>query len=186
MLVTRARVEPGEDVLVHAAGSGVGSIGIQIAKLRGARVIATAGSDGKLGKAKELGADEVVNYTNADWPREVRRLTGRRGVDVVFEHTGAETWPGSILSLKKDGRLVTCGATSGYDARTDLRQVFYRHLNLLGSFMGSKSELLDAMKFVERGQIRAVVDRTLPLAEARRAHELIEDRAQFGKLVLEV
>lgn len=185
MLVTRARVEPGEDVLVHAAGSGVGSIGIQVAKLRGARVIATAGSEEKRAKALELGADEVVDYTRADWPKEVRRLTGRQGVDVVFEHTGAETWPGSVQSLKKDGRLVTCGATSGYDARTDLRQVFYRHLNLLGSFMGSKAELLDALKFVERGRIRPVIDRTLPLPEARRAHELMEDRAQFGKLVLE-
>jgi len=184
MLVTRASVQPGEDVLVHAAGSGVGSIGIQIAKLRGARVIATAGSDEKLAKAKELGADEVVNYTNADWPREVRRLTAKRGVDVVFEHTGAETWPGSLVALAKNGRLVTCGATSGYDARTDIRQVFYRHLSLLGSFMGSKAELLDAMRFVERGQIRGVVDRMLPLAEARRAHELMQDRAQFGKLVL--
>jgi len=186
MLVTRARVEPGEDVLVHAAGSGVGSVGIQVAKLRGARVIATAGSEEKRERARALGADEVVDYTREDWPKEVRRLTGRQGVDVVFEHTGAETWPGSVLSLKRDGRLVTCGATSGYDARTDLRQVFYRHLNLLGSFMGSKAELLDAMKFVERGQIRAVIDRTLPLAEARRAHELMQDRAQFGKLVLEV
>ena len=184
MLVTRAGVQPGEDVLIHAAGSGVGSIGIQIAKLRGARVIATAGSDEKLERARSLGADEVVNYTRADWPKEVRRLTNKKGVEVVFEHTGAETWPGSITSLARDGRLVTCGATSGYEARTDLRQVFYRHLSLLGSFMGSKAELLDAMKFVERGQIRAVVDRTLPLAEARRAHELMEDRAQFGKLVL--
>ena len=184
MLVTRARLQPGEDVLIHAAGSGVGSIGIQIAKLRGARVIATAGSDEKLEKARELGADEVVNYTRQDWPREVRNLTGKRGVDVVFEHTGAATWPGSIAVLAKNGRLVTCGATSGYDARTDLRQVFYRHLSLLGSFMGSKAELLEAFKFVERGQIRAVVDQTLPLEEARRAHELMEDRAQFGKLVL--
>jgi NADPH:quinone reductase-like Zn-dependent oxidoreductase len=184
MLVTRAAVQPGEDVLIHAAGSGVGSIGIQIAKLRGARVIATAGSDEKLEKAKALGADETINYSNPDWPREVRRLTGKRGVDVVFEHTGAETWPGSIQSLAKDGRLVTCGATSGFDARTDIRQVFYRHLSLLGSFMGSKAELLDAMRFVEGGRIRAVVDRTLPLADARRAHELMRDRAQFGKLVL--
>ncbi|HEX8180930.1 MAG TPA: zinc-binding dehydrogenase [Pyrinomonadaceae bacterium] len=184
MLVTRAQVQPGEDVLIHAAGSGVGSIGIQIARLRGARVIATAGSDEKLAQARALGADEVVNYTNPDWPREVRRLTARRGVDVVFEHTGAETWPGSIQVLAKDGRLVTCGATSGYDARTDLRQVFYRHLNLLGSFMGSKAELLAALKFVERGQIRAVVAETMPLAEARRAHEQMQNRAQFGKLVL--
>lgn len=184
MLVTRASVQPGEDVLIHAAGSGVGSVGIQIARLRGARVIATAGSDEKLEKAKELGADEVVNYTREDWPKEVRRLTQKRGVDVVFEHTGAETWPGSIAALAKNGRLVTCGATSGYDARTDIRQIFYRHISVLGSFMGSKAELLDAMKFVERGTIRAVVDRSLPLFEARRAHELMEDRAQFGKLVL--
>jgi NADPH:quinone reductase-like Zn-dependent oxidoreductase len=184
MLVTRARVAPGEDVLIHAAGSGVGSIGIQIARLRGARVIATASSDEKLAKARALGADEVVNYTNEDWPREVRRLTEKRGVDVVFEHTGAQTWPGSISALAKNGRVVTCGATSGYDARTDLRQVFYRHLNLLGSFMGSKAELIEALKFVARGQIRAVVDETLPLAEARRAHEQMQNRAQFGKLVL--
>jgi NADPH:quinone reductase-like Zn-dependent oxidoreductase len=184
MLSTQARVQPGEDVLVHAAGSGVGSLGIQIAKLFGARVVATAGSEEKLAKARELGADETVNYTRDDWPKEVRKLTGGRGVDVVFEHTGAATWPGSLVSLKKGGRLVTCGATSGFDARTDLRQVFYRHLTILGSMMGSKAELLTAMKFIEAGQIRAVVDRTLPLAEARTAHELMEDRAQFGKLVL--
>ena len=184
MLVTRAGVQPGEDVLVHAAGSGVGSIGIQIAKLRGARVIATASSDDKLAKARELGADEVVNYSNEDWPKEVKRLTNRRGVDVVFEHTGAETWPGSVASLKTGGRLVTCGATSGFGAQTDLRQVFYRHLTILGSFMGSKAELLEAMKFIESGKIRAVVDQTLPLREAKRAHELMQNRLQFGKLVL--
>ena len=184
MLVTRARLEPGETVLVHAAGSGVGSIGIQIAALRGARVITTASSDEKLEKAREFGAHETINYTRADWSKEVLQLTGGQGVDVVFEHTGAETWPDSIKVLAKNGRLVTCGATSGFDARTDIRQLFYRHLNFLGSFMGSKAELLDAIKFIEQGQIRAVVDRTLPLAEARRAHELMEDRAQFGKLVL--
>jgi len=184
MLVTRANVQPGEDVLVHAAGSGVGSIAIQIAKLRGARVLTTASTDEKLQKARELGADETINYTQADWPKEVRRLTDRKGVDVVVEHTGAQTWPGSISSLKNNGRLVTCGATSGYDARTDLRQVFYRHLTLLGSFMGSKAELLEAMKFVRAGKIRAVVDRVLPLSEARQAHEAIEERAQFGKIVL--
>jgi NADPH:quinone reductase-like Zn-dependent oxidoreductase len=184
MLVTRANVQPGEDVLIHAAGSGVGSLGIQIAKLRGARVIATAGSDAKLEKAMKLGADEVINYTRDEWPKEVKQMTGRKGVDVVFEHTGAETWPGSIAALKNNGRLVTCGATSGFDSRTDIRQVFYRHLSILGSFMGSKAELLEAMKFIRNGSIRAVVDRSLPLPEARRAHELMEDRSQFGKLVL--
>jgi NADPH:quinone reductase-like Zn-dependent oxidoreductase len=185
MLVTQARIQPGEDVLVHAAGSGVGSLGIQIAKLFGARVIATASSEEKLAKARQLGADETVDYTSDEWPKEVRRLTNKRGVDIVFEHTGAATWPGSLISLRKGGRLVTCGATSGFEAHTDLRQVFYRHLTILGSMMGSKAELLAAMKFIENGQIHAVVDRTLPLAEARQAHELMEDRAQFGKLVLE-
>jgi NADPH:quinone reductase-like Zn-dependent oxidoreductase len=184
MLVTRAKVQTGEDVLVHAAGSGVGSIAIQIAKLCGARVITTASTDDKLAKALELGADVTINYTRDDWPKEVRRVTDRKGVDVVVEHTGAATWPGSITALKNNGRLVTCGATSGYDARTDLRQVFYRHLTILGSFMGSKAELLEAMKFVREGKIRGVVDRVLPLSEARQAHELIEDRAQFGKIVL--
>lgn len=184
MLVTRANVQPGEHVLVHAAGSGVGSIAIQIAKLRGARVLTTASSDKKLAKARELGADVTINYTQEDWPKEVRRLTDRKGVDVVVEHTGAATWPGSISSLKNNGRLVTCGATSGFDARTDLRQVFYRHLTVLGSFMGSKGELVEALKFVREGKIRGVVDRVLPLSEARQAHELIEDRAQFGKIVL--
>ena len=149
MLVTRAQVQPGENVLIQAAGSGVGSIGIQVAKLRGARVIATAGADDKLAKAKTLGADEVINYRNEDWPQQVRALTNRRGVDVVFEHTGADTWPGSIAALKSNGRIVTCGATSGYDAQTDLRQVFYRQLTIMGSFMGTKAELLAAMKFVE-------------------------------------
>lgn len=184
MLVTRAKIQAGEDVLIHAAGSGVGSIGIQIAKLRGARVIATASTEEKLEKAKALGADDVIDYTADDWPKRVRRLTNGEGVDVVFEHTGTSTWPGSITSLKNNGRLVTCGATSGFDARTDLRQVFYRHLTILGSFMGSKGELLEALKFVDTGAIRPVVDQTLPLSEASRAHELIENRSQFGKLVL--
>jgi len=184
MLVTRANLQPGEDVLIHAAGSGVGSVAIQIAKLRGARVITTAGSDDKLAKGRELGADETINYTNEDWPKEIKRLTDRQGVDVVFEHTGAATWQGSISSLKNNGRLVTCGATSGFEGLTDLRQVFYRHLTILGSFMGSKAELLEAMKFVEGGKIRAVVDRIIPLAEARLAHELLENRTQFGKIVL--
>ncbi|HSE23616.1 MAG TPA: zinc-binding dehydrogenase [Pyrinomonadaceae bacterium] len=184
MLVSRANVQPGEVVLVHAAGSGVGSIAIQVAKLRGARVITTSSSEEKLAKARELGADETVNYTAADWPKQVRKLTAGRGVDVVVEHTGAETWPGSISALKNNGRLVTCGATSGYDARTDLRQVFYRHLTLLGSFMGSKAELLEVLKFVEQGSIRAIVDSVRPLAEAREAHESLENRAQFGKVLL--
>jgi NADPH:quinone reductase-like Zn-dependent oxidoreductase len=184
MLVTTAAVQPGENVLIHAAGSGVGSIGIQIAKLRGARVIATAGSQAKLEKARELGADETVDYTNSDWPKQVRALTGGAGGDVVFEHTGADTWPGSIKAMKNSGRLVTCGATSGFNAETDLRQVFYRQLKLMGSFMGAKGELLDAMPFIENGKIKAVIDRVMPMRDASAAHRLMEDRGQFGKIVL--
>src|SRR5437764_10705811 len=148
MLVARAHLQPGEDVLIHAAGSGVGSLGIQIAKLRGARVIATASSDEKLAKARELGADETINYSSDDWPKQVRALTNGRGVDVVFEHTGEATWPGSILSLKKGGRLVTCGSTSGFEARTDLRHVFYRHFTIFGALMCSKSDVLSVMDFI--------------------------------------
>src|SRR5205085_1944302 len=174
-------VSPGEEVLLQP---GV-SCGHCRECLRGADNMCA--SYDILGYRRDGGYAELVAAPAVNvGPKEVRRLTGKQGVDVVFEHTGAATWAGSIMSLKKDGRLVTCGATSGYDARTDLRQVFYRHLNLLGSFMGSKAELLDALKFVERGQVRAVVDRALPLADARRAHELMQSRAQFGKLALAV
>jgi NADPH:quinone reductase-like Zn-dependent oxidoreductase len=184
MLVTRAQTKPGDFVLIHAAGSGVGSIAIQVARLLGATVITTASTDEKLDRARKLGAHHTINYTNEEWPKLVRSITSGRGVDVVIEHTGARTWPGSTASLSKNGRLVTCGATTGYDASIDLRHLFYRHLNLLGSFMGSKAELIQAMKFIENGSIKAVVDRIFPLQEASRAHELMENRLQFGKIVL--
>lgn len=184
MLVTRAQVRPGEDVLILAAGSGVGSMGIQVAKLLGTRVIATAGSDEKLERAKALGADEVINYSTHDFAAEVRKLTHKKGVEVVLEHTGEVTWEKSIASLARNGRLVTCGATSGYRGMTDIRALFAKHLTLYGSFMGSKAELLEAMKFVRSGQLKPVVDRTFPLEEAAQAHHRMMDRQQFGKLVL--
>jgi NADPH:quinone reductase-like Zn-dependent oxidoreductase len=184
MLVTRARLKAGETVLVHAAGSGVGSAAIQIGKLLNARVIATASTEEKLAKAKELGADEVINYIEKDFAAETRRITGKRGVDVVVEHTGVSTWEKSILSLSSNGRLVTCGATTGYQANMDLRHLFARHLNVLGSYMGAKHELLEVLKFFSTGQLRAVVDRTMPLTEAAAAHRALEDRNQFGKVVL--
>ncbi len=183
-LTGRARVRPGETVLVHAAGSGVGVAAVQIAKLHGARVIATAGSDAKLEKAKALGADEVVNYETGSFVDAVKKLTQRRGVDVVFEHVGKKTWEGSILSAAIGGRIVTVGATTGYDPLTDLRHVFYRQLSILGSTMGSAADLAAVLRFLDEGKLRVVLDRTLPLAEARRAHELLADRAQFGKIVL--
>jgi NADPH:quinone reductase-like Zn-dependent oxidoreductase len=184
-LAARAGVRAGETVLVHAGGSGVGSAAIQIARLLGATVLATAGSDDKCGKALALGADHAVNYEKEDFLQAVRKLTGRRGVDVVFEHVGKATWEKSILALAAGGRLVTVGATTGHDPLTDLRHVFYRQLSVLGSTMGSKGELFQILSFVERGKLRPVLDRALPLADAARAQGLLADRAQFGKVVLQ-
>jgi NADPH:quinone reductase-like Zn-dependent oxidoreductase len=186
MLVGRAELQPGEDVLILGAGSGVGSAAIQVAKFFGARVIATASSEAKLAKAKELGADHVINHKTQKIRDEVRRITGKRGVDVVFEHVGTATWDESIASLAPSGRLVTCGATTGYDAKIDLRFLFSRQLSLLGSYMGTKSELHTVMKLVAAGRLKPVVDRIFPLAEAAAAHAYLESSSQFGKVVLSV
>lgn len=184
MLITRARLQPGEDLLVLGAGSGVGSAAIQIGRLLGARVIATAGSDAKLQKARELGAEEVIHHGKQKIAEEVKRITERRGVDVVFEHVGSATWEASVASLAANGRLVTCGATTGYEGRIDIRYLFSRHLSILGSYMGSKAELHAALKLIGQRKLRAVIDRVMPLAQCARAHELLESREQFGKIVL--
>jgi NADPH:quinone reductase-like Zn-dependent oxidoreductase len=186
MLVARAELQPGEEVLILGAGSGVGSAAIQIAKFFGARVIATAGSDVKLQKGKELGADHLINHKTQKIREEVRRITGKRGVDVVFEHVGTATWDESFASLAPSGRLVTCGATTGFDARVDLRFLFSRQLSLLGSYMGTKSELLTVMKLVAAGRFKPVVDRVFPLAACAEAHAYLESSSQFGKVVLTV
>ena len=186
MLIARAQLQPGEDILVLGAGSGVGTAAIQIAKFVGARVIATAGSDDKLQKARELGADHGINHKSQKIRDEVRRITNKRGVDVVFEHVGTATWDDSLASLALAGRLVTCGATTGYDAKIDLRFLFSRQLSLLGSYMGVKSELHTVMKLVAASRLKPVVDRTFPLAEAAAAHAYLESAQQFGKVVLKV
>ena len=186
MLVSRAQLRPGEWVLVHAAGSGVGSAAVQIAKLFGATVIATARGEKKLAAAKALGADHVVDYEKQDFLAETKKLTAKRGVDVVFEHVGKSTWEKSILSLTAGGRLVTCGATTGYDAVTDLRYLFYKKLSLLGSTMGPKSELFEILRFVEAGRLEPVVAKVLPLASAQEGHRILESREGFGKVVFEV
>jgi NADPH:quinone reductase-like Zn-dependent oxidoreductase len=186
MLIARAQLQPGEDVLVLGAGSGVGSAAIQIAKFFGARVIATAGSDEKLEKARGLGADHVINHKSQKIRDEVRRVTNKRGVDVVFEHVGTATWDESFASLALAGRLITCGNTTGYDAKIDLRFLFSRQLSLLGSYMGVKSELHTIMKLVAAGRLKPVVDRVFPLAEAAAAHAYLESGQQFGKVVLKV
>ncbi len=184
MLIGRAELMPGEEVLVLGAGSGVGSAAIQIAKLAGARVIATAGSDAKLQKAKELGADAVIHHGKQNILDEVRRLTERRGVDVVFEHVGTATWEMSVASLAPAGRLVTCGATTGYEAKVDIRFLFSRQLSFLGSFMGSRAELYTVLNLIGQRKLRAVIDRTMPLAQCAEAHARMERREQFGKIVL--
>jgi NADPH:quinone reductase-like Zn-dependent oxidoreductase len=184
MLVTRARLREGEDVLVWAAGSGVGMAALQVAKARGARVIATAGRADKLEKARALGADETLDHHQQDVVAEVKRLTGKKGADVVVEHVGEATWERSILALAHRGRLVTCGATTGPRGQTDLRHLFAKQLSLLGSYMGSKAELLEAAPLFFDGRLKAVVHASLPLAEARRAHELMEASEHFGKIVL--
>jgi NADPH:quinone reductase-like Zn-dependent oxidoreductase len=186
MLVNRAQLQPGEDVLVLAAGSGVGSAALQVAKFFGARVIATAGTDEKLRKAKELGADELINHSVMPISKEVRRLTNNRGVDIVFEHVGSATWENSIKSLAAGGRLVTCGATTGYDVKLDMRFLFTRQLSLLGSYMGTKNELRTVLKLVEQGRLKPIVDKVWPLQDAALAHDYLENNKQFGKVVLTV
>src|SRR3984893_16972076 len=186
MLVDRAQLQPGEDVLILGAGSGVGSAAIQVAKFLGARVITTAGSDAKLEKARHLGADHGINHKTQKIRGEVRRITNKRGVDVVFEHVGTATWDDSLASLALAGRLVTCGNTTGYDAKIDLRFLFSRQLSLLGSYMGVKTELHTVMNLIAAGRLKPVVDRTFPLAEAVAAHAYLESGQQFGKVVLKV
>jgi NADPH:quinone reductase-like Zn-dependent oxidoreductase len=184
MLVARAAVKPGETVLVHAAGSGVGTAAIQIAKLWGATVIATAGGPAKCARGKALGADHVIDHLATDWTKEVRRITEKRGVDVVVEHTGQATWEGSVKSLVWGGRLVTCGATSGFDAKFDLRVLFFKQLSFLGSTMGSRAELFTVLDHMKAGRLRPIVDRVMPMSEIREAHRAMESREQFGKIVL--
>ncbi len=184
MLFTRANLKPGEDVLVLAASSGVGSTAIQLAKLFHCRVFATAGGEAKMDLARRLGADHVIDHYRQDIAAEVKRITGRRGVDVVFEHVGTATWQASMQSLALGGRVVTCGATTGYDAKVDLRFLFNRHQSVLGSFMGTMGELHDVLRFVFRKLLKPVIDRVYPLGEIRAAHERLENKEQFGKVVV--
>jgi NADPH:quinone reductase-like Zn-dependent oxidoreductase len=154
--------------------------------LWGGLVIATAGTEGKADSALALGADHVILYREVDFPSEVRKLTGKRGVDIVFEHPGADTFDGSMRSLAKGGRLVTCGATSGAEVTINLRLVFFKLLSILGSTMGSIGELHEIMKHVNAGRLRPVVGRVLPLSSVAEGHRLLEEREVFGKVVLEV
>jgi NADPH:quinone reductase-like Zn-dependent oxidoreductase len=186
MLVTRARLVPGETVLVWAAGSGVGSAAVQVAKLLGAKVITTVGSDAKIEKAQNIGADFVLNHHTQDIPGEIKRLTNGRKVNVVFDHIGEATWEKSMRSMAPAGRLVNCGVTSGGKAEIDIRYIFVKQFSLMGSFMGGRGELLKVLKFFEDEKLKPVVDSVFPLMEAARAQEKMEKSEHFGKIVLKV
>jgi NADPH:quinone reductase-like Zn-dependent oxidoreductase len=185
MLITRGGLSTGDTVLVLAGGSGVGQAAIQIARSRGARVLATAGP-AKIEAAKALGAEQVFDHYAGDFSKSVKAVTEGRGVDIVIEHVGEATWDRSVRSLARGGRLVICGATTGHDAHVDLRHLFARQLSLLGSYMGRKSELLEAAPLFFEGTLRPAVDLVLPLSDARDAHERLEAGQQFGKIVLTV
>lgn len=184
MLFTRAGLKSGEEVLVIGAGSGVGSAAIQIAKLTGARVIATAGADWKLEKARALGADEVINHSQQSIAEEIRRLTDKRGVDVIVEHVGAAVWEACFESLATYGRLVTCGVTSGGEVKLNVQALFGRQRSILGSFMGGKGELAEALKLLAERKLKAVIDSSFPLEQAAAAQRRMESREFFGKILL--
>jgi NADPH2:quinone reductase len=185
LLVTKAQIRPGDDVLIIGIGGGVAVAGLQIAKLAGARVFVTSSSDTKLDRAGILGADYGINYmTTPDYHREIRKMTSGRGVDVVLDSVGAATWEKSLRSLRKGGRLVTPGATSGGKVEVNASRIFWNQLEILGSTMSSRAELRDVLKLVWRGRLSPVVDRVLPLSEAKKAHEILARGEQFGKIVL--
>lgn len=185
MLVRKAGLNAGETVLVHAGGSGVGSAAVQIAHMLGATVIATAGTPDKCRHALGLGADHAIDYRAQDWVKEVRALTDKRGCDVVFEHVGAATFAGSVKSLARGGRLVTCGATTGGQVEILLHQVFFKNLSILGSSMGSKGDLVRVLRLFETGRLKPVLAEVLPLHEVAEGHRKLEAREVFGKVVLE-
>lgn len=184
MLVHRAHVRPGLDVLVHAAGSGVSAYAIQIARLHGARVFATASAPAKLERALELGADVAIPYAEEDFGKRIWELTGKRGVDIAIDHVGEATIARSLRTLTRGGTLVTCGATTGPRLEADLRLVFFKNLSILGSTMGGMGEMRRVWDLFARGLLRPVLDRTLPLSLAREAHAAMESREAFGKIVL--
>jgi NADPH:quinone reductase-like Zn-dependent oxidoreductase len=186
MVFRKADVKMGQTVVVHAAGSGVSSIAIRLCKLVGARVIATTTSPEKRDRAKAIGADEVVVTSEVDYVSEIKRLTGKAGADVILDHVGGELVEKAVSAAAWGGRIVTCGATAGFSAKIDLRQVFFRQVELLGSTMGGKGDLLAALPMIMDGRLRATIDREVSLWQAREAHEALESRKVFGKVVLTV
>lgn len=185
-LITRGRVQAGEDVVILGAGSGVSTAAIQIAKYAGARVIATSHSDQKLERARELGADILINYTTSEWEKEVFKITNKRGADMVIDSVGEATWLKSLRALRKGGRLVTYGATTGPNPAEEIRLIFWKQLEIIGTTMANQGEFLDVMKLVFQHKLKPVVDVVLPLERAAEAHTRLEHNEQFGKIVLSV
>lgn len=186
MLFDNAKLEPGETILVQAGGSGIGTAAIQLAKSMGCTVITTVGSEDKMEKAKALGADHVINYREDRFEGVVRKITKKRGVDVVFEHVGADTWAGSLLSMKRGGRLVTCGSTSGVSTNMNLMQLFQQQLKIFGSFGCRMENMADAMQKMARGLCSPVIDTEVGFADIDKALSRMEGRDVFGKIILRV
>ncbi len=184
MLFDNAKLQPGETILVHAGGSGIGTAAIQLAKKMGCTVITTVGSDDKIEKAKALGADHVINYRKDRFEGVVRKLTKKKGVDVVFEHVGKDTWAGSMLCMKRGGRLVTCGSTSGVSTEMNLMMLFQQQLKLLGSFGCRMENMADAMQKMAQGVVHPVIDTEVTFDDIGRALERMESRQIFGKIIL--
>lgn len=185
MLMTRARLSLGEDVLITGIGGGVALAALQIAKLMGSRTFVTSSSNEKLERAKELGADYVLNYLeNPDYEKDIWRYTNKRGVDVVVDSAGQGTFERSLRSLRKGGRFVTCGATTGSMAKLNMNLLFWRQFDILGSTMGTRNELREVLKFVWEGRLKPVVHKTLPLLEVQTAHQILEEGTHFGKIVM--
>jgi NADPH:quinone reductase-like Zn-dependent oxidoreductase len=184
MLVTNAELKPGEHVLILGIGGGVATAALQVAVRMGTHIIVTSSSDEKLARAKTLGAGYGINDRNTDFSREVRRVTGKRGVDVVVDCVGGDGWARSLASLAKGGRLVSCGAVAGPSPQTDIRRIFWNHLKVFGSSLGTREEFKQLTNFMEGSEIKPVIDRVFPLKEASIAHRRLEDGEQFGKIVL--
>jgi NADPH:quinone reductase-like Zn-dependent oxidoreductase len=185
-LITRGRLQPGEDVVILGAGSGVSTAAIQIAKQAGARVFATSHSDEKLKRAQDLGADILINYTTSEWEKEVFRITNKRGADMVIDSVGDATWLKSLRALRKGGRLVTYGATTGPNPAEEIRLIFWKQLEIIGTTMSNQGEFMDVMKLVFQRRLKPVVDIVLPLEQAAQAHQRLMKNEQFGKIVLTV
>ena len=186
MLVTKARLAEGEWVLLWGIGSGVATAGLQIAKAVGARTVVTSSSDAKLARARELGADAVVNHVTGDVAREIKEVTGGEGVDVVVEHVGEATWQRSLQAARRGGRIALCGATSGANPPAALHRIWWKQLTVYGSTMGTRADFEAAYELVASGRAKPILDRVFPLAEARAAHERLEAGAQLGKIVLRI